>query len=84
MWIELTTPGLQDQCSSHWAMEAYTDLTGFYDSHALCIYTSVWTDLRQSSIDTVKTDTCKHACYADDNWLQLISILDKAASIHVR
>ena len=21
--IELTTPGLQDQCSSHWAMEAY-------------------------------------------------------------
>ena len=39
MWIELTTPGLQDQCSSHWAMEAYTDLTGFYDNHALCIYT---------------------------------------------
>ena len=37
--IELTTPGLQDQCSSHWAMEAYTDLTGFFDSHALCIYT---------------------------------------------
>ena len=21
--IELTTPGLQDQCSSHWAMEAH-------------------------------------------------------------
>ena len=39
MRIELTTPGLQDQCSSHWAMEAYTDLTGFFDSHALCIYT---------------------------------------------
>ena len=39
MWIELTTPGLQDQCSSHWPMEAYTDLTGFYDSHALFIYT---------------------------------------------
>ena len=30
------------------------------------------------SIDTVKTDTCKHACYADDNWLQLISILEQS------
>ncbi len=25
--IELTTPGLQDQCSSHWAMEALCGLT---------------------------------------------------------
>ena len=38
----------------------------------------VWTDLRQSSIDTVKTDKCKHAWYADDNWLQLISILEQS------
>ena len=27
--VELTTPGLQDQWSSHWAMEAYTNLTAF-------------------------------------------------------
>ena len=50
----------------------------FYDSHALCNWHPVWTNLRQSSIDTVKTDTCKHACYADDNWLQLISILEQS------
>ena len=38
MRIELTTPGLQDQYSSHWAMEAYTNFTAFFnDSHALCI-----------------------------------------------
>ena len=38
----------------------------------------VWTNLRQSSIDTVKTDTCKHAWYTDDNWLHLISILEQS------
>ena len=26
MRIELTTPGLQDQCSNHWAMEACADV----------------------------------------------------------
>ena len=30
-------PGLQDQCSSHWAMEAYSIWRLFYDSHALYI-----------------------------------------------
>ncbi len=30
MRIELTTPGLQDQCSNHWAMEAYTNFSFTY------------------------------------------------------
>ena len=34
--IELTTPGLQDQCSSHWAMEAYISVQKWYIQ--LCHY----------------------------------------------
>ena len=39
--IELTTPGLQDQCSSHWAMEAYISVRMPINSGLSCYNKSI-------------------------------------------